>query len=86
MEPRATYIGLGHWVTILDARQPVLGLVFGFYNPTVDEFQKCGLGVAVVLAQALEELVGLTKIEHVKGSPSLASADVKSPLAFREEC
>jgi hypothetical protein len=32
------YIGLVHWVAVCDAGQPVLGLVFGVDDASVDEF------------------------------------------------
>lgn len=55
-----TYIGLIHWVAVGNAGQPVLGLVLRVDNSSIDEFQESGLGVAVVLAQVLQELVGLS--------------------------
>lgn len=80
-----THVGLVHWVAVLDTGQPVLGLVFGLHDASVDELEEGGLGVAVVLAQALEELVRLAEVEDIQGSPGLAGADVEPPLALREE-
>lgn len=80
-----TYIGLVHWVAVGNAGQPVFRLVLRVDNSSVDELQETGLRVAVVLAQVLQELVGLSQVKDIERAPSLASADVEPALALSEQ-
>lgn len=81
----ATHVGLGHWVTVLDTGQPILRLVLGLNDTTVNKIEEGRLRVAVVLAQPLEELVGLAEVENVQRAPALAGANVEPSLALVEE-
>lgn len=80
-----SYIGLVHWVAVGNAGQPVLGLVLRVHNSSVDELEESGLRVAVVLAEGLQELVGLSQVKDVERAPGLTSADVEPPLALGEQ-
>ena len=61
-----THINIVHWVTVSNAGEPVLRLVFGFHNPSVNELEKAGSVVAVVFTEAPQESVCLSQVKDVK--------------------
>lgn len=81
-----TYINIVHRVAVFHACEPVLGLVLRLDNAPINEVEKVGLGVAIVLAKSAEELVGLPKVKDIEGSPGLLGTDVESTLSLTEEC
>lgn len=80
-----TYVGLVHRVTVGDTGEPVFRLVLRVDDSTINELQECGFGVAVILAEILEELVGFSQVEDVERAPSLTGADVEPPLTLSEQ-
>ena len=80
-----TYIGIVHRIAVFHAGEPVLGFVLRLDDAPINELEKVGLGVAIILAQAPQELVGFSKVQDIERSPRLLGTDVESTLPLTEE-
>lgn len=80
-----THVCLVHRIAVFNTAQPILRLVLGINNPSINELEECGLRVAIVLAETLQKFVCFPKIEDIERAPGLAGTDIEPALALREE-